>query len=51
MEYTFVDLTRKVFIYVNFSYVSYKQEMCILQVTFSEKPQMEINSLKKQKLG
>ena len=46
IEDTVVFPTRNVFISASFSIASLTQEM---QVTYAEKPQMKINSLKKQK--
>ena len=45
VENSFVFLTRKVFPYDKFLKARNSQ------VTFAEKPQMNINSVKKQKLG
>ena len=49
MEDNVVFPTRKVFISVNFSIVYNKKEM--RECTFAEKPQLKINSSKKQKHG
>ena len=43
------DIVEKVFISVSFSIASYKQGMRKRQVTLTEKPQMKINILRKQK--
>ena len=47
---TAVFLTRKVFISVSFSVVSYKQGLHIAQVTFVEKLQIKANQVKKHNI-